>query len=113
MAQEASDDRHRAYREALRRRVCAVCLDSRDDGSCGLDHGRTCALDRHGPRLIDAMLKVRSTRMDEYYAALDAEICSRCHEQDAQGVCRLRNEGACALAVYLPMIVDAIEEAGV
>jgi hypothetical protein len=111
MAQVASEDRYSIYREALRRRVCAVCLDSRDDGSCGIGRGRTCALDRHGPRLIDAVLGVRSGRMDEYYAALDAEICSRCQEQDAQGSCRLRNEGNCALAVYLPLIVDAIEEA--
>ena len=113
MTGNASEDRYQSYREALRRRVCAVCLDSKDDGSCGLDHGRTCALDQHGPRLIEALLKVRSSRMDEYYTALDAEICSGCQEQDAQGVCRLRNEGACALAVYLPLIVDAIEEAGV
>lgn len=111
MAQVTSEDRYQAYREALQRRVCAVCLDRRDDGSCGLDRGRTCALDRHGRRLIDAMLEVRSSRMDEYYAALDAEICSRCHEQDDKGNCRLRNEGRCALALYLPLIVDAIEEA--
>jgi hypothetical protein len=110
MTQDASEDRYLTYREALRRRVCAVCLDSRDDGSCGIGHGRTCALDRHGPLLIDTMLKVRSGRMDEYFAALDAEICSRCQEQDAQGNCGLRNEGLCALAVYLPLIVDAIEE---
>jgi hypothetical protein len=112
MAEVASEDRYLTYREALRRRVCAVCLDSKDDGSCGLDRGRTCALDRHGPRLIDAMLKVRSRRMDEYFAALEAEICGSCQEQDAQGNCGLRNEGRCALALYLPLIVDAIEESG-
>jgi hypothetical protein len=112
MTEVVGEDRYHAYREALRRRVCSVCLDSRDDGSCGLDRGRTCALDRHGPRLIDAMLKVKSSRMDEYFTALESEICSRCHEQDAKGNCRLRNEGACALAVYLPLIVDAIEEGG-
>ena len=112
MAQTATDDQYRPYREALHRRVCAVCLDSRDDGSCGLTRGRSCAVERHLPRLVDALLKVRSGRMDEYAGALESEVCSRCDEQDARGACRLRDRGECALAIYLPLIVDAFEEIG-
>jgi hypothetical protein len=110
--QASVDDRYDRYREALRRRVCAVCLDSRDDGSCGLDAGRHCAVDEYLPRLVDVLLAVRSGRMDEYAAALESEICSRCASQDKEGACRLRDRGECALAVYLPLIVDAIEEVG-
>jgi hypothetical protein len=110
--QPSADDRYDRYREALRRRVCAVCLDSRDDGSCGLDAGRVCALDEHLPRLVDVLVRVRSGRMDEYAEALQSEICSRCTHQDGAGACRLRNRGECALAVYLPIIVDVIEEIG-
>jgi hypothetical protein len=110
--QTSVDDRYARYREALHRRVRAVCLDSRDDGSCGLAPGRTCALDEHLPRLVDALLPVRSGSMDEYAAVLESEICSLCASQDAEGACPLRNRGECALAVYLPIVVDVIEEIG-
>lgn len=112
MLEMAQEKRYQAYWEAIRRRVCAVCLDSRDDGSCGLGGGRTCAIEVHLPRLVEALLSVRSGRMDEYAAALDAEVCSRCREQGANGRCRLRDGGECALSIYLPLVVDAIDEVG-
>jgi hypothetical protein len=112
MAQASVDDRYSRYRDALRKRVCAVCLDSRDDRSCGLAAGRTCVVEEQLPRLVDVLLEVHSGRMDEYAAALESGICSRCAGQDDEGACRLRDRGECALAVYLPLIVDVIEEAG-
>jgi hypothetical protein len=112
MAQASVDDRYSRYRDALRKRVCAVCLDSRDDHSCGLAAGRVCALEEHLPTLVDVLLKVHSGRMDEYATVLESEICSRCARQDDEGRCRLRDRGECALALYLPIIVDVIEEVG-
>ncbi len=110
MTQPSIDDRYRRYRDALRKRVCAVCLDSRDDGSCGLASGRVCALEEHLPRVVDVLIRIKSGRMDEYAAALEAEVCSRCSQQDDHGACRLRTRGECALAVYLPIILDVIDE---
>lgn len=98
----------RALREALRERVCAVCLDQHDDGSCGLSR-RLCAIEAHLPRLAEALSRVQSTRMDEYEAALRAEICSSCPEQGADERCALRDEAQCALYTYLPLVLDAIE----
>jgi len=48
--------------------------------------------------------------MDEDVEAIRQRVCVAC-EQDAQGVCRLRNDGACALDAYLPLVVEVIEEA--
>jgi len=48
--------------------------------------------------------------MDEYVYAIEDQVCRRCHEQDAQGRCRLRDRGEFALYTYLPLVVDAIEE---
>jgi hypothetical protein len=101
---------HKSFWEALQRRVCSVCLDGADDGSCGLGGDRTCVIERDLPRLVEAVLAVHSGRMDEYVAAVEAQICGRCTEQDAQGLCQLRQKGECALSTYLPLIVDAIEE---
>jgi hypothetical protein len=89
--------------------VCRVCLDQADDGSCGL-RGRVCAVVQHLPRLAEVLSAVHSTRVDDYVTAVETEVCTRCR-QDAIGCCRLRNAGECALAAYLPLVVDAFDEA--
>lgn len=101
--------RRQAYREAIRRRVCSVCLDSRDDGTCGLG-GRVCAIEVHLSRLIDAIVAIESDRMDDYYEAIQAQVCTRCEHEDPAGRCSLRESGDCALYTYLSLVVDAIEE---
>ncbi len=104
------DERYQAYGEAIRRRVCSVCLDCADDGTCGLPGGRNCAIEVHLAKLVATLMAVKSGRMDEYVAAVQSDICTTCSEQDAEGVCRLRQKGDCALTVYMPMVLKAIEE---
>lgn len=98
------------YWNAIQRRACAVCLDAADDGTCGLPRGRTCALPVQLPSIVEAILRVKSDRMDDYVAAIEAAVCARCPEQDAAGHCGLRAKGECGLYTYLPLVVDAIEE---
>jgi hypothetical protein len=47
--------------------------------------------------------------MDEYEEAVRAEICHGCPEQDDAGSCALRDAAECALFVYLPLVLDAVE----
>ncbi|HEY7409564.1 MAG TPA: hypothetical protein VII13_02420 [Vicinamibacteria bacterium] len=103
-----SDARYRAYWEAIQRHVCSVCLDQASDGTCGLTR-RTCAIQRHLPRLAEVLSRVESPRMDEYEAAIRAEICSTCPEEDASGRCALRASTDCALYTYLPLVLEAVE----
>ena len=109
MAERSFDPRDQAYLEAIRRRVCAVCLDGKDDRSCGLT-GRTCAIEEHLPQLVRALSGVSSGSMQDYETALRAEVCSRCDHQDERGVCRLRDRADCALDAYLSLVLDAVEE---
>jgi hypothetical protein len=104
------EDRYRAYRDAIRRRVCAVCLDGADDGTCGLSGTRSCAVEELLPRIVDAVLDVRVGQHDAYSAAIEARVCSHCKDRDALGQCRLRRDGRCALAAYAPLVVEAIED---
>ena len=99
-----------AYWAALQQSVCAVCLDSRDDGSCGLPHGRVCALKTHLELVIDVVHGIESPRMDEYVATLEVNVCQSCPEQH-DGQCQKRDAGECALYTYLPMVVDSVEAA--
>jgi hypothetical protein len=105
-----SQQAYAAYREAIRRRVCAVCLDGADDGACALAGPPACAIEEHLARLVDAILDVRSRRDDAYAAAVEARVCTYCTHRDAIGLCRLRRDGRCTLSVYLPLVVEAVDE---
>jgi hypothetical protein len=103
------DEAYDTYKEAIRSRVCSVCLDQKDDGGCGLD-GRACALEAHLPALVEAVLAVESDRMADYEGAVRALVCSDCGRENEHGRCRLRDLGECALDTYLYLVVDAVEQ---
>jgi len=103
------EDVYVAYREAIRRRVCAICLDGRDDGQGRLTT-RTCALDEHLARLVDTIRDVRGGGGEAFAAAVEARVCSHCSDRDELGRCALRKDGRCGLAVYLPLVVEAVAE---
>ena len=107
---EDGEDKYRPYRDAIRRRVCAICLDGKDDGSCGLAGPPACAIEEHLPRLVDAILDVRDRRDDAYASAVEARVCGHCSQRDNLGFCGLRRDGRCTVSVYLPLIVEAVEE---
>jgi hypothetical protein len=98
------------YWDAVRRRVCAVCLDGRDDGTCGLAGRRSCALEDLLPRIVDTIREVRQARDDAYAAAVEARVCSRCPDNGPLGRCALRRDGTCALGVFLPLVIAAVAE---
>ncbi|HEX9190037.1 MAG TPA: hypothetical protein VGB87_23375 [Vicinamibacteria bacterium] len=108
MPEARGDERYQAYRDAIRRRVCTICLDGADDGSCAL--ASACAIEEHLPRLVDAILDVRRRRDDAYAAAVEARVCATCAHRDALGLCRLRRDGQCTVSVYLPLVVEAVDE---
>jgi hypothetical protein len=103
-------DPYGAYREAVRRRVCAICLDGTDDLGCALAGGVRCALDEQLPRLVDAIRDVRVRHDDAFASAVEARVCGHCTHRDAFGLCRLRREGRCAVVLYLPLVVEAVDE---
>lgn len=108
MSGTRGEDRYEPWREAIRRRVCAVCLDGADDSRCTLT--TVCAVEELLPRLVDAIRDVRSRRDGAYSAAVEARVCAHCSHRDELGLCRLRRDGRCAVSVYLPLLVEAVEE---
>ena len=59
---------------------------------------------------MEAILDVRSRQDDAYAAAVEAKVCSHCSHRDGLGLCRLRRDGRCTVSVYLPLVVEAIDE---
>jgi len=100
----------RIYREALRRRVCAVCLDGADDGRCALAGDASCPMLDLLPELLAAIEEARRNQSG-YPRVVEARVCSRCPHRDPLGLCALRREARCALWLYLPLIVEAAAEA--
>jgi hypothetical protein len=105
----AGDVRYEAILTAIQARVCRVCMDQKDDGSCGL-RKRVCAIETHLPGVVRAVSTIDSDRMDDYVAALESQVCGGCAQQDSEGSCSLRAEGECALHSYLSLVVDAIQD---
>ena len=99
------------YHEALKERVCGVCLDRKDDGSCDLPEGRTCALELHLPVIIRAVQSVQSDRIEDYANAIRETVCFQCPNQDDDtGRCQFRLHMECALDNFAYLVVEAIEE---
>jgi hypothetical protein len=106
---DTRDEAYDMYKDAIRSRVCSVCLDQKDDGACGLDR-RTCALEAHLPAIVEAVLAIESDRMADYEGAVRALVCSDCGLEDDRGRCRVRDRGECALDTYLYLVVEAVEQ---
>jgi hypothetical protein len=106
MQEPVDEIRTEPYGDAIRRRVCPVCLDERVDGECA----RRCLIMRHLPAVVDAIRAVDSPRMDEYIAAVESAVCRSCGQQAPDGTCVTRDRAECTLATYLFLVVDAVEE---
>ncbi|MFS8065607.1 MAG: hypothetical protein ACMG6S_04465 [Byssovorax sp.] len=92
--------------------TCAVCMDRANSGECAVPaRGDDCPLRAFFPAVLDIVRRTESGSMEAYIAAVETEICPRCAENDAVHGCGRRNRGECGLYAYLPLTVDAIEEA--
>jgi len=110
MSPVAREGPYQVYLDAIRRHVCSVCLDQRDDGSCRLPGARVCAIEGHLPRLVEVLASVQSRRVEDYEQAIRSQLCTTCEGEDRSGHCAYRQSGECALWTYLPLVVDAVEE---
>ena len=91
-------------------KICRVCVDRNVDGSCDSRAEGTCSLMVKLPLAAEAVLKVRSDRMEPYIEAIRAKVCGDCDLRNADGSCDSRDTDRCMLNSYLPLVVEAIEE---
>jgi hypothetical protein len=96
--------------EALRRRVCSVCLDRRDDGTCGRGGEIGCALEEQLERVASVLSASRGQPLEERARAVEAQVCRHCSGPDNGGPCRLGERGECAVRAYLPLVARVVDE---
>ena len=98
--------------ESVLETTCAVCMERSDAGKCAVPaRADDCPVRTFFPVVLSIVRRVDSRSMEAYIAAVEAEICPRCAESDGVNGCGRRDRGECALYAYLPLTVDAIEEA--
>ncbi|HEY7700366.1 MAG TPA: hypothetical protein VIE88_18205 [Vicinamibacteria bacterium] len=102
-------DRIDVFREALKERVCGICFDRNDDGTCGLPEGRVCALEAHLPEIVKAVESVHSFDLTPYVEGIRAQVCPNC-SQDEHGRCVFRDNFDCSVDNFLMIVVDTIED---
>jgi hypothetical protein len=95
----------------LRSRICSVCTDRLEDGTCGLEEPEDCALFRLLPQTARAIQATDSDDIRDYVRAIRENVCVICRDALPDGSCETREQVRCALDAYLVLIVGAIEEA--
>ncbi len=100
----------RIYEEAILERICSVCIDLRDDGSCGIDPKLECSVKEHLPEIIGVVQGVNSNLIGDYVERLRQNVCKICESPEPDGTCEVRARTDCALNRYFNLVVEAIEE---
>ena len=95
--------------EAVMERICAACVDRRDDGSCGIDADLQCAIKLHLPTILKSLEGLQSDQLSDYVERTRRSVCSIC-EDGTPEVCEVRDKVDCPLDRYLGLVVEAIEE---
>ena len=95
----------------VRAKICRVCTDRDAEGGCGLENPTDCALFRLFPQVVRAIQSTSSGNIEDYVAAIRANVCSICRDQEPDGTCETREQVRCSLDAYLIPIIEVIEEA--
>ena len=98
------------YWLAVRKKVCEKCVDGDGVGNCRLTPGQVCALQKHFPQVVRAVLSVKSAGVQPYVEALRLDACAVCEHQALDGTCALRTQLDCGLDRYFPLVIEAIEQ---
>ena len=102
------------YLEAVRSRVCVVCIDGIFDCKgewvrCGLPADRTCPIEVYLPEVIEIVEAIEISRIEDYIEILREKVCTMC-EQTENGKCEFRLHADCALDRYFMLVAGAIDE---
>ncbi|MBI4597874.1 MAG: hypothetical protein HY737_05680 [Candidatus Omnitrophica bacterium] len=98
------------YRDALARKVHAVCLDRNLDPTSVIDTEAGCRIDRFLPELVQMVRQIRSDNLADYEAVMRERVCHQCGNLTAEDRCPVREQAECCLYRYLPLVIEAIFE---
>ena len=97
------------YEEAIKRHVCAHCIDLDKDGVCHTQDPEGCAIFRYLPELVSIAGQIHENSIKPYIDRVRKNICTQCRIK-GETVCPLRDTLECGLDRYLPLVLQAVEE---
>lgn len=97
-----------SYQQAVRERIHAICLDRNLDPTSPAITEADCRIDRHLRELVELAQAAGPDAPGTFEAAVEGRICRACGGLDALGTCAAREQAACCLYRYLPLLYDAI-----
>ena len=88
------------YLKAIKQNVCAICVDSNEQGKCTLNEKETCAVEIFFPQILKVVHSTGSEDIQEYFDRLHNTVCTQCRAQTKDGHCYLREDANCSLERY-------------
>ncbi len=95
------------YLQAIREKVCSICVDSDEKGNCKMTDEECCAVELYLDKIVDVIHSINSDRITDYVDALHQKICVECRGNFER--CNLRADVNCSLDRYFPLIVETIK----
>ncbi len=96
------------YLQALKEKICSICVDSDEKGNCKMTNDECCAIEVFIDKIVNVVLSIESENINDYVNALHQKICIECRGQAEH--CKLREDVNCSLDRYFPLIVEIIRE---
>jgi len=96
------------YLFEVKARVCSMCSQSNEDGACSISGTQKCTVERHLPRIVEVSHTVEGDNADDYIGAFRLYVCKDCRA-DGEHDCTDRDNDACGLDKYFPLVLEAIE----
>ena len=98
------------YWQAAQAKVCVHCVDRDAHGNCRLSGEEECGLKAYFPKIVEAILTVRDTKIEPYIDSLRRNVCEHCRHRSSDGMCSYRTRLDCGLDRYFPLVIEAVEE---
>ena len=97
------------YYKAVENKICKMCIDAKDDGTCTLTEEEKCAVKIFLPEIIKLVHESNSDNFDHLYKKLKDEVCIDCKARNEEGFCYLKDDSNCSLDRYFTTIVETIK----
>ena len=104
-------DQLQPYRDAITKQVHTICFDRNLDPTSTVNTEVGCRIERFLPQLVDVAKKVGPDDLGAFQSAFEETICAQCGNLDALGTCHIREQAACCVYRYLPLVYEAIHRA--
>lgn len=98
------------YWSLIQDKICRKCIDGDGRGNCRLPAAESCAIQEFLPQIVQTVRSVDSDSYSVYVSALRSGICAHCPGQDADGVCKKRDDLECALDRYYGLVLAIIDD---